>query len=81
MLALNLRAMYTPNITDTFDLQAGYTHNNSGWGDADSPAEYADVQFKNQYQSLKWNRDLINGDGKSICITTELRVRTTSTRG
>lgn len=66
MLALNLRAMYTPNITDTFDLQAGYTHNNSGWGDADRPAEYADVQFKNQYQSLKWNRDLVNGDGLQI---------------
>lgn len=61
-LALNLRGMYTPNITDTFDFQAGFSHSNSGWGDADHPDEYARVNVKNQFQSLKWNRDLNQTD-------------------
>ncbi|WP_461481110.1 TonB-dependent receptor plug domain-containing protein [Porticoccus sp.] len=60
--ALNLRAMYTPNISDTFDVQLGYSYANMGWGDADHPDEYTPVRFKNQFQSLKWNRDLNSTD-------------------
>ncbi len=65
-LALNLRGMYTPNINDTFDFQAGYSHANMGWGDADHPDEYAQVNFKNQFQSVKWTRDLGSSDGVQI---------------
>ena len=57
-IALTLRGMYTPNISDTFDAQVGFSHSNMGWGDADHPDEYSRVNFKNQFQSLKWNRDL-----------------------
>ncbi|TNF05052.1 MAG: hypothetical protein EP323_06220, partial [Gammaproteobacteria bacterium] len=65
-LSLDLRTMYTPNISDTFDFQAGFSHSNMGWGDADHPDEYARVNFKNQYQSVKWNRDLNSTDALQI---------------
>lgn len=65
-LALNLRGMYTPNISDTFDFQVGYSHSNMGWGDADHPDEYSQVEFDNQFQSVKWTRDLEDGDGVQV---------------
>ncbi|MEZ5530653.1 MAG: TonB-dependent receptor plug domain-containing protein [Porticoccaceae bacterium] len=65
-LSLDLRTMYTPNISDTFDFQAGFSHSNMGWGDADHPDEYARVNFKNQYQSVKWNRDLNSTDALQV---------------
>jgi len=65
-LALNLRGMYTPNISDTLDFQAGFGHANMGWGDADHPDEYARVNIKNQFQSLKWAHDLNNTDDVQV---------------
>jgi iron complex outermembrane receptor protein len=57
-LGINFRSMYTPNIANTFDFEAGFNHNNVGWGDVDHPDEYSKVRFKSQYQSLKWEHDL-----------------------
>ena len=57
-LGINFRGMYTPNIANTFDFEAGFNHNNVGWGDVDHPDEYSKVRFKSQYQSLKWNHEL-----------------------
>jgi iron complex outermembrane receptor protein len=61
-IGFNIRGMYTPNIANTFDLEAGFNHNNSGWGDVDHPDEYTRVNFKSQYQSLKWRHELNTTD-------------------
>ena len=57
-IGINFRGMYTPNIANTIDIEAGFNHNNVGWGDVDHPDEYSRVEFKSQYQSIKWNHTL-----------------------
>lgn len=61
-LGFNFRGMYTPNVSDIFDIQVGFNHNNMGWGDVDHPDEYTRVDFESQYQSLKWTHDLNSTD-------------------
>lgn len=65
-LGFNIRGMYTPNIANTIDLEAGFNHNNVGWGDVDHPDEFSQVNFKSQYQSLKWNHELNTTDNLQL---------------
>lgn len=65
-LGFNIRSTYTPNIANTIDLEAGFNHNNVGWGDVDHPDEFSQVNFKSQYQSLKWNHELNTTDNLQL---------------
>lgn len=58
LTALNLRGVYTPNLQDTLDIQLGISHENTGWGDPDSPAEFFAASFNTNFESLKWTREI-----------------------
>lgn len=57
---LNFRGIYTPNTTDTVDLQAGYNSGTFGaWGEEGSPvAKVRDKTLRNSYAALRWQRTL-----------------------
>ncbi|MGV6806793.1 MAG: TonB-dependent receptor plug domain-containing protein [bacterium] len=61
LFTADFRAIYAPNLHDTFDFNAGYSHNHSGWGDADHPDEYSVAEWDTRFVSLKWDRLLDNG--------------------
>ena len=57
---VNLRGIYTPNTTDTFDLQAGYNNSTFGaWGEEGSPVDKVrDKDVQNSFAALRWQRTL-----------------------
>ncbi len=59
---VDLRAGYTPNLVDSFDLELGYAQSFIGRGDGDKPAGFYDRRFVSNYQSLRWRRELPGGD-------------------
>lgn len=53
-----LQATYTPSLLDTIDVAAGFTRENTGWGDSDHPDEYDTARAYSDYQSATWSRTL-----------------------
>ena len=66
--SINLRGLYTPNLHDVFDLQLGFTHSRTGWGDVDHPDEYSLAEFDTHFQSLKWSHTLKSGSELQLHI-------------
>src|SRR5690606_31107916 len=60
LVTLNLRGIYTPNLQNTLDVHVGFSHENTGWGDADHPQEFTAADFYSNFESLKWLREIDN---------------------
>ncbi len=58
--------VYTPNLTDNFNLQLGYSNGEIGIGSATSPDEYNPRGVYSHFQDLRWTRAL--SDTQSLQI-------------
>ncbi|OMH39653.1 TonB-dependent siderophore receptor [Motiliproteus sp. MSK22-1] len=55
---LNFRGTYTPNLTDSFDIQLGISSGQFGVGNAADPAELYPRDVDTSHQQLIWTRQL-----------------------
>ena len=57
---VNLRSIYTPNLADTVDVQAGYNNGQFGaWGTEGSPVDKVrQKKIQNTYAAIRWQHTL-----------------------
>ncbi|MBQ0798068.1 MAG: TonB-dependent receptor [Porticoccaceae bacterium] len=53
---INLRSTYTPSLSDTLDIDVGFSRQDTEFGDADRTEEYIPIRYDSQYQRLAWQR-------------------------
>ncbi|MEH6544269.1 MAG: TonB-dependent receptor [Porticoccaceae bacterium] len=53
---INLRSTYTPTLSDTVDIDVGFSRQDTEFGDADRTEEYIPLRHYSQYQRLAWER-------------------------
>ena len=58
----NFRGTYTPTLSDSFDIQLGFSSGQFGVGRSNHPDEFATRDVDSHFQSVVWTRTLSNED-------------------
>jgi len=62
----NFRGTYTPSLSDSLDIQLGYSGGQIGTGRSQDPSEFATRDLDSHFQSLIWTKNLTTEDEFSI---------------
>ncbi|MGH1461024.1 MAG: TonB-dependent receptor plug domain-containing protein [Neptuniibacter sp.] len=68
---INFYSTFTPNLTNSFELEMGYSNGHSSRGDGDkefaTDADFVERKHQSNYQMLKWNK--LQSDQRELNLT------------